>query len=113
MNNDFETFVAPAIRAEETPDGYRIDFEIPGAGKGDVDLHVDGRTLSAKTHADRANPAGFRCAVREFARSNYAASIDLPDLVDPATIAGRVENGVLSVTMSKRAELKPRRIEIS
>lgn len=113
MNNDFETFATPAIRANETPDGYEIAFEIPGAGKGDVDLHVDGRTLSVKTHADRGNPAGFRCAVREFARSNYAASIDLPDLVDPATIAARVENGVLTVTMSKRAELKPRRIEIS
>ena len=113
MNNETELFATPAIRAAETADGYEISFEIPGAGKGDVDLHVDGRTLSVKTHADRGNPTGFRCAVREFARSNYAASIDLPDLVDPATIAGRVENGILTVTMSKRSELKPRRIEIS
>ena len=112
MNNDIENFATPAIRATETSDGYEIAFEIPGAGKGDVDLHVDGRTLSMKTHAKRETPAGFRCAVREFARADYAASLDLPDLVDPATIAGRVENGVLTVTMSKRAELKPRKIEI-
>lgn len=112
MNNDFETFATPSVRANETPDGYEIAFEIPGAGKGDVDLHVDGRTLTMKTHAKHENPAGFRCAVSEFGRVNYAASLDLPDLVDPATIAGRVENGILTVTMSKRAELKPRKIEI-
>ncbi len=113
MNNESELFATPTIRAAETPDGYEITFEIPGAGKGDVDLHVDGRTLSVKTHAKHEAPAGFRCAVSEFARTNWAASLDLPDLVDPATIAGRVENGVLTVTMSKRAELKPRQIEIA
>ncbi len=112
MNEETELFATPTVRANETPDGYEITFEIPGAGKGDVDLHVDGRTPSTKTHAKHENPSGFRCAVREFARANYAASLDLPDLVDPATIAGRVENGVLTVTMSKRAELKPRKIEI-
>ena len=106
-----ETFATPAVYMAERPEGYDITFEIPGAGKGDVDLHVDGRTLSMKTHAKHENPAGFRCAVREFARANYAVSLDLPDLVDPATIAGRVENGVLTVTMSKRAELRPRKIE--
>ena len=113
MNDETELFATPTVRASETPDGYEMTFEIPGAGKGDVDLHVDGRTLSMKTHSKHENPAGFRCEVREFARANYAASLDLPDLVDPATIAGRVENGVLTVTMSKRAELKPRRIEIA
>lgn len=112
MNNESENYATPAFRASETPEGYEIVFEIPGAGKGDVDLHVDGRTLSMKTHAKRETPAGFRCAVREFARTDWAASLDLPDLVDPATIAARVENGVLTVTMSKRAELRPRKIEI-
>ena len=112
MNDETELFATPTVRASETPDGYEITFEIPGAGKGDVDLHVDGRTLSMKTHARREAPAGFRCAVREFARTDYAASLDLPDLVDPATIAARVENGILTVTMSKRAELRPRKIEI-
>ena len=108
-----ETFATPAVYMAERPEGYDITFEIPGAGKGDVDLHVDGRTLSMKTHAKHENPAGFRCAVREFARTDWAASLDLPDQADPATVAGRVENGVLTVTVSKRAELKPRKIEIA
>ena len=113
MNNDIENYATPTIRATETADGYEITYEIPGAGKGDVDLHVDGRTLSMKTHAKHENPAGFRCAVREFARTDWATSLDLPDQADPATVAGRVENGVLTVTVSKRAELKPRKIEIA
>ena len=46
MNNTCnETFATPAVYMAERPEGYDITFEIPGAGKGDVDLHVDGRTL--------------------------------------------------------------------
>lgn len=112
MNNDFETFATPSVRANETPDGYEIAFEIPGAGKGDVDLHVDGRTLTMRTKAKHQNPAGFRVAVREFERRDYAVSLDLPELVDLQTIKGTVENGVLKVAMQKRAEVQPRRIEI-
>lgn len=108
-----EPFVTPAVFANETDDGYDVRIEIPGVGKEDVELHVDGRTLSLKTRANHAKPAGFREAVREFGACNYAVSLDLPDLVDPATISARVADGVLAVAMKKRAELRPRKIEIA
>ena len=104
--------VTPAIRFSERADGYDLTAEIPGIGKTDVDLHVDGRTLTMKTKAQHQNPAGFRTAVREFERANYAFSLDLPELVDISTIKGAVDNGVLKVSMQKRAEVQPRKIEI-
>lgn len=108
-----ESVATPAIRFSERADGYDLTAEIPGAGKADVDLHVDGRTLTMRTKAAHQNPAGFRVAVREFEHRNYAVSLDLPELVDLSTIKGSVENGVLKVTMQKRAEVQPRRIEIA
>ena len=61
MNNTCnETFATPAVYMAERPEGYDITFEIPGAGKGDVDLHVDGRTLRLRTTKKPAEkPAGF------------------------------------------------------
>lgn len=108
-----ENFTAPAIRFAERADGYDLTAEIPGAGKSDVELHVDGRTLTMRAKARRQSPAGFRVAVREFDRRDWAFSLDLPELVDLSTIKGSVENGILKVTMQKRAEVQPRRIEIA
>ena len=78
------------------------------------DLHVDGRTLRLRTNKKPAEkPAGYREAIREFDPDlNYAVSVDLPELADPATIKATVENGVLRVFVAKRPENQPRRIEI-
>jgi len=43
---------------------------------------------------------------------NYAMSADLPEMADPATLSAKLENGVLTVTMKKRAETQPRKIAI-
>jgi len=114
MNTCTETYSTPAVYLTERPEGYDLVFEIPGAGKGDVDLHVDGRTLSLKTTKKPAEkPAGYREAAREFDPDrNFAVSVDLPELADPATIKATVENGVLRVAVSKRPENQPRRIAI-
>ncbi len=112
--NANDTSATPAVYMAERPEGYDITFEIPGAGKGDVDLHVDGRTLRLRTTKKPSEkPAGFCEAVREFDPDrNYAVSVDLPELADPATAKASVENGVLRVSVAKRPENQPRRIEI-
>jgi len=80
MNNTCncnENLATPAVYMAERPEGYDITFEIPGAGKNDVDLHVDGRTLRLRTTKKPAEkPAGFREAVREFDPDrNYAVTV--------------------------------------
>ena len=114
MNTCNETYCTPAVYLSERPDGYDIAFEIPGAGKEDVDLNVDGRTLRLKTTKKPAEkPAGFRQTLCEFDPDrNWAVSVDLPELADPATVKGTVENGVLRVAVAKRPENQPRRIAI-
>ena len=76
--NTNESLATPAVYMAERPEGYDITFEIPGAGKGDVDLHVDGRTLRLRTTKKPAEkPAGFREAVREFdPDANFAVTVE-------------------------------------
>ena len=86
--------------------------KLPGIGKKDADLHVEGRTLTLKTHATWQNPAGFRQVEAEFDRENYAASVDLPEMADVASLAATLENGILTVTVQKKPETQPRKIAI-
>lgn len=107
-----EKYVVPTAILSEKPDEYELKVEVPGIGKDEAELHVEGKTLTLKTHTKYQNPAGFRQAAAEFERPNYAMSADLPELANPATLAAKLENGVLTVTVKKRAETQAKKIEI-
>ena len=102
----------PQASMKELGDGYELTFEIPGVGKGEAELHVENRSLTLRTATKFQPPAGFRPVACEFERANYAISVDLPETADPATLAAKLENGLLRVTVRKRAETQARVIEI-
>ena len=52
------------------------------------------------------------CVAREFERTNYALDAELPEMADPASLAAKLENGVLTVTVKKRAETQAKTIAI-
>ena len=107
-----EKFVVPTATMVEKPEEYALKVEVPGIGKEDAELHMDGKTLTLKTHAKYQNPAGFKQVAAEFERTNYAISAELPEMADPKTLSAKLENGVLTVTIQKRAETKPTQIQI-
>ncbi len=107
-----EKFVVPTAVLSEKPDEYELKIEIPGIGKDEAELHVEGKALTLKTHAKYQNPAGFKQVAEEFERLNYAMSADLPELANPAALSAKLENGVLTVIVKKRAETQAKKIEI-
>ena len=107
-----EKFVVPTATMVEKPEEYVLKVEVPGIGKEDAELHMDGKTLTLKTHAKYQNPAGFKQVAAEFERTDYAISAELPEMADPKTLSAKLENGVLTVTIQKRAETKPTQIQI-
>ena len=106
-------YVVPAVTLNERPDGYDLKYVIPGVGKGDAELDVQGRTLVLKTHAQHQAPAGFRQVAAEFDYADYAASVDLPEMADPSALKASLVNGILTVAVAKRPETQARKIEIA
>ena len=107
-----ENYIVPSATLSERPEEYELKIVVPGVGKGDADLHMEGKTLTLKTHAKYQNPAGFKQVAAEFDRVNYAMSVEIPEMADPATLAAKIENGILTVIMKKRPETQPKKIEI-
>jgi len=107
-----EKFVVPTATMIEKPEEYELKIEVPGVGKEDAELHIEGRTLTLKTHAKFQNPAGFKQVAAEFERTNYAISADLPEMADSKAMTATLENGLLTIVVKKRAESQPKRIEI-
>ena len=113
MNNAAENYVVPSATFTEKPDEYELKIQVPGVGKEDAELHIEGKTLTLKTHAVHQNPAGFKQVAAEFERANYAMSADLPEMADPAALSAKLENGILTVVVKKRAETQAKKIEIA
>ena len=38
--------IVPSATLSETPDAFELKFTVPGIGKGDIDLHIEGKTLT-------------------------------------------------------------------
>ena len=107
-----EKYIVPTATFEERPEDYELKVLVPGVGKTEAELHMEGRTLTLKTHAKYQNPAGFKQVAAEFERSNYAMSLDLPEMADPAALSAKLLNGVLTVTVKKRVEKQAKKIDI-
>lgn len=107
-----EKFAVPVATLSEKPEEYELKIEVPGIGKDEAELHIEGKTLTLRTHSKYQNPAGFRPVATEFERVNYAMSVDLPELADPATLAAKMANGILTITIKKRPETQAKKIEI-
>ena len=107
-----EKYIVPSATLSERPEEYELKIVMPGVGKGDADLHMEGKTLTLKTHAKYQNPAGFKQIASEFERVNYAMSVEIPEMADPATLTAKIENGILTVIIKKRPETQPKKIEI-
>ena len=112
MNNN-EHYVTPAVYSKQTENGYKFTIESPGASKENVELHIDNRTLTLRTHIHQETPAGFHRAITEFDNENYAGAFELPELADLSTVKATIENGLLLVSVDKKPEVKPRKIEIA
>lgn len=104
----------PAVDVEETPDSYLIKAEMPGFSEKDVKITVDKHVLRISGTVDETEKEkeGKKYLVRERRHESFERSFSLPEGLDESKITADFENGVLSVTLPKTPEEKPREIEV-
>ena len=95
----------------EADSKYHIEVDAPGVAKEDVELTFDKGTLQITL--ERKAPEGERTNWHnERGYGKVSRSVSLPDTVDPETIAAELVNGVLHVTITKRPEAQPKKIDV-
>lgn len=105
--------VTPVSRVAETRDALTLTVELPGVGEGETELTLEHRTLSVKAENTIQSFTDYALMLTEIPEVCYRASFDLPERVDTAGIKAASRNGLLVLTLPKREEVKPRRIEIA
>jgi len=91
-------------------DHYVVHADLPGIDPGSVDVSVDSGTLTIR--AERKTPEGRRHLFNNRAFGKVQRTITLPDDVDGEGVVAAFNQGVLTISLPKRAESKPRKINL-
>lgn len=103
---------APAVNVWEDADGVYVESELPGLDSQDIEIYVTGRQLTLR--GDRKPPVVERGVWhrQERGHGKFQRVVELPADVDADAVEARFQNGVLLVKLPKRAESRPRKIDI-
>jgi HSP20 family protein len=111
--SQFLNGAAPSLDVYEDKDSFVVKAELPGMKKEDIDVSLHDGTLSIsgerKSEEKLENTEVFR-SERFFGR--FQRTVALPAAVDPAQIKAQYKDGVLTVTLPKLEEAKPKQIDV-
>ncbi len=104
---------APAADVVETEDAILVKVDLPGHDPKDVQVKLEGDTLTIQAERREEKDARGQRALRtERTWGVFARSFVLPTSVDSQRAEARYDNGVLTVSLAKRDEAKARSIQV-
>lgn len=106
------TRVAPRANVYESAQGVELLLALPEVTPGDVDLRVEKGRLLVVARARLDAPKGAEIAHREFYGVEYVRSFQLTSDIDKEHIDARLEQGILKVSLPRRAEEKAKKVEV-
>jgi HSP20 family protein len=105
--------VFPLTNATEDKENYYVRAELPGLKAADLDIHVTGNSLSIagerKIPEEKKNAKYHR---RERESGTFSRMITLPGQINTAKVQATCVDGVLTVTLPKAADAKPKQISV-
>lgn len=104
---------APDFEVRETKDAYVFRADLPGVKEDDLDLSITGNQLrvSGRREEEREEE-GDRYYVRERLYGDFSRTFGLPEGADADQVRAEFKNGVLAVTVPKKLEVQPKRVQI-
>lgn len=104
--------VFPLTNVTEDAGSYYVRAELPGMKSDELDIQVssNGISLSGERKIQKEGQARYHRREREAGK--FSRSISLPGEIDVDAVDARLENGVLTVTIPKAPETRPRQITV-
>lgn len=107
-----EQFIAPAATVLETADGYTLEVEMPGVSKENLEMWVENNELTILGRRSMPSVEGTLLH-RESRQENFRRSFELDPSIDAEKISAKIEQGVVTLTLPKAEQVKPRKITVA
>jgi HSP20 family protein len=102
----------PTADIYETQDALTVVLEMPGVEKSNVDVRVEDGILEVEGRLDLSKYQGLQPIYTEYNIGHYSRRFQLSSRIDQNKIGAELKDGVLSLTLPKVEEAKPRSIEV-
>ncbi len=103
----------PQIGLYDRGNDLLVRAELPGVANKDLEINLDQGVLSLKGVRKIDVPEGYSVHRQERRNVSFSRSFTLPCKVDPERTGAQLKHGVLTLTLPKAAEDKPRKISVS
>lgn len=102
----------PRFKLEDQGEALVLRAEVPGLTQKELEVTATATTLSVRAERRVEPPQGYATHRSERRGFRFARSFDLNTKVDPEHVQASLEHGVLTVTLPKAAEAKPKQITV-
>jgi HSP20 family protein len=103
----------PMTDIYEASDALTVVLEMPGVEKDNVEVSVEDGVLNVQGRLDLNKYQGLTPLYTEYNIGHYSRSFRLSSKIDQNKIAAEMQDGVLSLTLPKTEEAKPRTIRVT
>jgi HSP20 family protein len=106
-----ESFRLPRTNINESETEFALTMEMPGVKKDDVDVSIEkDQIIITGGLTEKVETEGLRRG--EIRSESFRRSFMLDSTIDRDTVKARLENGILKVTLPKKAESVGRKIDV-
>ena len=104
---------APALDVREDKDKFTVDLELPGFKREDINVHLEDGSLiiSGERKSETANE-GTEVHRQERYYGKFSRALTLPVALSPDKVKAAFKDGILTVTLPKAEEAKPKQIDV-
>jgi HSP20 family protein len=105
----------PAVDIHEEPERYVISADVPGVDPNAIEVSMENGvlTISGARRSERSEERASGARRVERLYGNFYRRFALPDTADADNVEARSVNGVLEVTIPKKAQPQPKKITVS
>ncbi|AOJ07935.1 Hsp20/alpha crystallin family protein [Burkholderia mayonis] len=110
-----EKLASVKIDVTENDQSYLVKAELPGVGKNDITVQIEGNAVSinAKVERNKELKEGERVIRRERYSGEFSRSFSLAGEIDRDAATAQYQDGVLSLTLPKKATSEKKKLTIS
>src|SRR5437879_4567351 len=104
---------APSVDIYETENELVVKADLPDVDPKDIDVRVENNTLTIageRKFEAKSNDKGYHRIERSY--GNFVRSFSVPNAFDTDKINAAFQNGVLTVSLTKKETAKPRQIKV-
>jgi HSP20 family molecular chaperone IbpA len=108
-----ETPVRPPVDIWEDKDGTTLCADMPGISKDRLELRIEGNNLIIEGQVQLELSGKAEALYADIRSSLYRRTFSLSGELETGKIEASLKDGVLTVHIPKRAELRPRKIDVA